>query len=364
MPRPLIAVIGSATKTTDPDLARRAGEQLGSELAKRNCRILVFSSSNAFIEWEAVQGYLSTDTKKEPRCIEVRYPPDLHGRFPGEQPNDPLFVRRQQSGDWEASIYPSFATIDGLILVGGAYTTKIAGLLAMGSRTPVITLAGFGGSAQQVWVYLKGDRDNSFLTEDDLSLMANPDWSSDSAARLVDSLLDQIQRRAELARQAALGESERIRRRRLSGLALLGSGLFLMVLFALTLLPALSHLPPWFRCLLVGTPALAGASGAAIRVLWDNWSQSAVPMDLRPIGMTITLGFWASGVVSALFLLEQLWVLGTLKPDDAGKLFGVGIGIGLLAGLTLNKVFPKLIQYEAPLETDFTKKSNRSRPKG
>jgi hypothetical protein len=89
MERPLIAIIGGASKTTNPDLARRAGRELAAELGKRNCRILVFSSSEEFIEWEAVQGYQS-NAKRLPGSIQVRYPPNLHSRFPGEKPDDPV----------------------------------------------------------------------------------------------------------------------------------------------------------------------------------------------------------------------------------------------------------------------------------
>ena len=355
MERPLIAIIGDASKTTNPDLAKRAGRELGAEFGKTNCRILVFSSSPDFIEWEAVLGFQST-AKRVPGSIEVRYPPHLHSRFSGEKPNDPFFVRRQQGGDWEASIYPSFAEIDGLVLIGGAYTTKIAGLLAMGSKTPVITLAGFGGGAQQVWEYLRGDR-NSLLTDEDLNLMASPDWDEGTAGRLGDCLRKQMLRQREMARREALGETERHRRKVLTTLALVGSVAFVVVLLALTRLPAISSLTFWDRCLLFAIPAIAGASGAAIRVLWDNWDQRSTPLDLRPIGMTVALGFWAAGVVSALFLLEQVWVLGALTSGNWGKLFGACVGIGLLAGLTLNRVFPKLIQSKVPVSTDLTEKS-------
>ena len=52
MERPLIAVVGDAKKTKNPEIARRAAEDLGAELAKRGCRILVYSSSPEFVEWE------------------------------------------------------------------------------------------------------------------------------------------------------------------------------------------------------------------------------------------------------------------------------------------------------------------------
>jgi hypothetical protein len=127
MERPLIAIIGDADKTKDPELARKAAGEIGAELAKRGCRLMVYSTSSKFVEWEVVQGFLRTKIKKEARSIEVRYPPELDARFPGEKPDDPLFVRTQQGGDWEVSIYPSFANLDGLILIGGGKPQKLRG---------------------------------------------------------------------------------------------------------------------------------------------------------------------------------------------------------------------------------------------
>ena len=59
MTGPLIAIVGDANKCASPALGRRAAREIGLELARRNCRILVFSSSQDYIEYEAVQGYLS-----------------------------------------------------------------------------------------------------------------------------------------------------------------------------------------------------------------------------------------------------------------------------------------------------------------
>ncbi len=202
-----------------------------------------------------------------------------------------------------------------------------------------------------MWDYLKGDR-NSPTTQEDLDLMISPDWSDTSAARFVDCLINQMKGQEEKGRLAALGESERHRQHILTTLATIGSACFLAVMLSLTQLPALTYLPFWFRSLLLITPAIAGASGAAIRVLWDNWDQRAVPLDLRPIGMTIALGFWAAGAVSALFLLEQIWITGASAAGSIDKLFGVSVAIGLIAGLTLNRVFPRLIQAEIPIRTD------------
>ena len=130
MASPRIAIVGDAHKSGSPELAKKAAEALGTELARRGCRILVFSSDPAFIEYDVVRGYLASKTKKEPGAIEVRYPPNLAGLFPGETPGDELFDRKPLGREWEVSFYPSLADVDGLLLIGGGYTTKIAGLIA------------------------------------------------------------------------------------------------------------------------------------------------------------------------------------------------------------------------------------------
>jgi len=349
MERPLIAVVGDVKKCKNPSLAKRAAEELGDMLAKRKCRILVYSSSRDYVEWEIVSGYLRSKARKEDGSIEVRYPAELDGRFEGEKPDDPLFVRVQPPGGWEASIYPSFAELDALILIGGTYTAKIAGFLAVGSKTPVLALGGHGGAAEVILNHLKGDR-NSISTAEDLNLMSRQDWTENSAALFVDNLLSQIQRKADLEKRLALGESEQHRKRSLTILALVGSGLFVAVLLALVEAWASQSLPRYFLWILFGTPAVAGASGAAIRVLWDNFERRDVPLELRPIAMTVALGFWASGVAGTLFLLPQIWVLGKLEVAQGSKLAGFAVPIGLLAGLTLDKVFPRLIKSEVPLD--------------
>ena len=42
MARPRIAIVGDANKSRSPELAKKAAEALGTELARRGCHILVF----------------------------------------------------------------------------------------------------------------------------------------------------------------------------------------------------------------------------------------------------------------------------------------------------------------------------------
>jgi len=143
-------------------------------------------------------------------------------------------------------------------------------------------------------------------------------------------------------------------------LALVGCGLFAIVLLALVESLA-SHAPRSYLWILFGTPAVAGASGAAVRVLWDNWQQKTVPLEVRPVLMTIVLGFWASGVVGAVFVLPQIWALKVFDVEQAAKLTGFAAPIGLLAGLALDRVFPQLIKYEVPVELGHLDRRNARR---
>ena len=71
--RPLIAIIRDATKANSPELAKRAAEELGAELANRGCKILVFSSGPDFVEWEVVKGYLAGKAKQRQNSSNLRH---------------------------------------------------------------------------------------------------------------------------------------------------------------------------------------------------------------------------------------------------------------------------------------------------
>jgi hypothetical protein len=348
MAAPQIAIVGDANKSLSPDIVKKAAEELGTELAKHGCRILVFSSDPNMIEFNAVEGYLASRVKKEKGAVEVRYPPEREGKFPSEKAGDPIFIRKPLGQEWEASFFPSLAQVDGLILIGGGYTTKVSGLIAIGARTPLLSLGGFGGAAKQVLESFRNDR-HSIANDSELNLMAQQTWTATSAAACIDAILDQIARRAMIEKHAEEFVADRQRTRTLMSLALSGLILFLLVLIAIAEAWHSDLVSRSFLLMLFGTPAIAGASGAAVRVVWDHWRQDAPPLILRPAVMTVVLGFWASGVAGALFLLPQLVSLGSLEVHQASRLLPFGALIGLLAGLTLDKVFPKLIKADIPI---------------
>jgi hypothetical protein len=352
MQAPLIAIVGDANKSGNPVLAKKAAEDLGAELARKGCRILVFSGDPDFIEYDVVRGYLRDDVKRPPKAIRVRYPPQMHLLFPGEKDDDPRFDRQPQGSEWEVSFYPCLAAVDGILLIGGGYTTKVTGLIATGSKTPMISLAGLGGAAESVLEYLRQER-HSIANEAELNLMAQRAWTASSATHCVDALLDQAERKRTINDQTELLKSEKKRARGLTILAVVGSLLFVAVLLAIAEAMHSDQTPRWVMWILFGAPAAAGASGAAIRVLWDQYRRdegASSSLKLRPVGMTVALGFWASGVAGALFLLPQIVSLGQLQPQHAYRLLPFSSLIGLLAGLTLDRVFPRLIKIEVPIE--------------
>ncbi|MGD2115656.1 MAG: hypothetical protein PVG07_11420 [Acidobacteriota bacterium] len=101
---PLIAIVGSVNPARaeeldlqELDTAVQAAEDLGRELARAGCRILVYSSHPEYVEHHVVRGYLDSGEGK-PRSIQVRYPlSDPQPDFPDQAANKRLF-------DWRPSL--------------------------------------------------------------------------------------------------------------------------------------------------------------------------------------------------------------------------------------------------------------------
>src|ERR1043166_7699756 len=357
MGQPLIAIIGGIDKTRNQQAAREAAEELGGELAKRGCRILVYGSEPDFLETYVVKGYLGSGAKIATGAIEVRYPENITGLFDGEKAGDERFIRIPLGSQWETTFYPSLGAADGMLLMGGGYTTNISGLIGAGFRMPIVALSVFGGSAGNVRDHLLQERQHP-AAPDDLNLMGRP-WNSESATNCVESLLNQKKRR-ELEAQAKQAQASEVeRKRKLALLAILGSVAFLAVLIGLAAAWPDDKVSRTFLWMLFGIPAVAGLSGALIRVVYDSTRQNEAPVEILPATSTIALGFWAGGVAGALFVAAQIVALNALDKGQATRLFPFAVLIGLLTGLTLDKVFPRLIKAEVPLQTGILDESQK-----
>lgn len=334
MAGPLIAIVGDANPNRlftpamkDPARAKKAAQELGTELAQRGARLLVYGGQ--FLEADVVRGFVA-GKPSEDHSIIMWYTKDQEPPPFAEETSHPsLFERRSEKGaDWEIAFYRSIARADGIILIGGANATKISGQVAIGTRMPILSLAEFGGAAAQVWGTLSAGED--LPNRDEINLMARP-WADDSAAACVKALFAQHKRRRSVE-----GAPPPL----LSALA------------ACLFLPALAIVPwVWGRnvfdvWMLFIAPLLAGGAGAAIRPVVDRLrgSQGLAQAVLA----TVTLGLISGGIAGVLFVTAQL----TADPQLAVAAdFGAyarrsipfAVGVGFVAGLTADAVFGKLL---------------------
>jgi hypothetical protein len=277
----------------------------------------------------------------------VRYPlARPQDPFPNQEESEDLFDWcPDRSSDWEVAFYRSLEEVDGMLLIGGGSSTLIGGLVAMGHRIPILALAAFGGAAAKVWESLSIERD--LATHEDISLMARPKWSADSAKELVQALLDQrgrLQREQQALRLQELRKSGLLKKQ-----ALVAMTLFLV---ALTAVPVawgglVNYL--WLLFLLFFSPMLGGVSGATIRMVFD-WREGATPLTPHSAWITVALGLIAGGVSGLLFISAQLsalpagsdQVVAKLQEAQASRLVPFALVIGFIAGFTLDAVFRKL----------------------
>lgn len=338
---PIIAIVGNVKTHAD---APKAAEAMGSALAKARLRILVYSSGPDFLEGHLVKGYVASQTAAK-RSIQVRYP--LHGSkpaFPEQQTHAEVFDwRPDPSPDWEVSFYQSLSDADGILLIGGGDSTKIAGVVAMGHGIAILAVAGLDGAAARVWERLRPGRD--LPNNDEISLMGRP-WSADQAGEFATLLNDQIARKAAVAKHQRM---EEIRKQiSVTWRAVIAVLFFLLAVACVPIAMAWAEIPQaLLTSLLFFCPLLAGVAGSTIRLVFDA-SQRSEALSPQSAMTTAALGLIAGGVAGLLFITSQITTAtptqsGIVDPGQARKLVLFGVLIGFVAGLTLDAVFRKLI---------------------
>jgi len=174
----LVAIVGDANPNRqfnppmkDAAKAKKAAQELGTELARRGARLLVYGGP--FLEADVVRGFVAGKPAKD-RSISMWYSKDQEPPPFAEETDHPsLFERRSERGaDWEIAFYRSVARADAVILIGGGNATSIAGQVAIGTRMPILPLAEFGGAAARVWETLSAGED--LPTRAEINLMARP----------------------------------------------------------------------------------------------------------------------------------------------------------------------------------------------
>jgi ABC-type multidrug transport system fused ATPase/permease subunit len=354
MEAPLIAIVGSAEAQRpeyDPPLknagkVKQAMEELGRELANGGYRILVYSSSPSYIEADVVRGYIKSNVAR-PNSIQIRYPRGAasYSRFPEQGTQGALFEPiADTQPNWQVSFYESLKHAQGVLIVGGVSSALITGVMARLLGIPVLAIAAFGGSAENLWALM---RDLANVTPEEHQLMGRDVWASDSAAKLIAAFGQQRQRllaAKELARQEQLRD-RRITRRRAGAMVALFLGAVVLLGFDL-FRPVSSG---WFAVLFFGVPLLAGASGGLARNVVELFQGASIPAGHDEYS-AMALGS-VGGFVSAILFVVAQWMsmpetvqqimTGTV-PWPVRVLVLFELVIGFTAGLTLEAVFTKL----------------------
>lgn len=339
--RPVVAIIGSVEsgRPYTPELKRAdaapaACRELGRRLALAGYDLAVFSAKPRYVEYDVVHGYAQEADGTGTVFLHVPRHRDHDFGLPDGSSTE-VRVVRDTGPEWEVSFYRTLLSCDAALLVGGGQSTRVAGVIAMAQRIPLLPVAAFGGGASQVWANL--DKVRNDTTDDDIVLLGQ-DWRADSAGRLVRCLDQQRLRRADRQR-----ETDRTTRR-----SLLSAGLGTVVALLLLVCSLLGFLlagepgPADGRRLavLVVAPLLASMAGAVIRASFetaDQWPRSAV----RGLG---------AGVVSVLlYVASQLLTVPALLDElDVRRLLFFTVPLGFSAGFTFDLVFERLRSGAAP----------------
>ncbi|SHI60478.1 hypothetical protein SAMN05421803_101709 [Nocardiopsis flavescens] len=338
--RPLIAVVGSFSAErdyrpplTDPGGLRNACEEIGGEIARRGCDLLVFSGKEKYAETAAARGFLAA-SEAGPRTVVARLA--RHQQYtlePGPESGARIRVVRDPSGEWEVPYYRALMETDGIVLAGGGRSTRVTGILALAQEIPVAPVSVFGAAAEQVWVHL--DRTRNRATDEDLALLGGP-WTDTSAGDLVDGLLRQA---GERAREAARRRRAERRARFPERSGLLTAAAFLIASLAcLVGISAAPDGPVGFAAMVAG-PMFAAMAGALIR---DSFGaeQEALKAVVRGLG---------AGVVSVLLFLSAQLLLNPEALQENVALLRLSfflIPVGFTAGFTFDLVFDRLRRAE------------------
>jgi hypothetical protein len=346
---PQVLIVGSADpdrtdydpKLTDSAGARQAAEQIGAELARRGCRIVVYSASPTVIESDVVRGFVSALKRGAKNMIEVRYPynvPDSFS-FPEAENQPQVFLSMpDRNTDWEASFFASLRGADGVLIIGGGPSSQAIGYAALAYDVPVMSVAYFGGAAEKVWLAIKAGF--HLPTDEEVRSMKPASWSPNAAGKIVDALFAQCEaRRArEAARQendaAAAAAASEMRVQQMRTKRATSAVLVLVIAIGIAVWgfalpePRTNFL---FNLLLMLVGPVAGA-GAALA--WSAW---VAREDNRSGYVVGGLGFVAGLVSSLLYLLAQFSVSGDVKTIKGFAIY-FAMATGLLAGFTMDQV--------------------------
>jgi hypothetical protein len=335
--RPFVAVIGGLwqLKPERVAAAKAAANVIGEELAKAGFGLLVYFSNEESLEPHVVSGYISA-LGSGAGVIRVRYAESQRGqvRFAEEATRQELFEHLLFPGqDWEAPFYRSLAEdkgVEAVLLLGGAKSTLIAGLIAVARRLPILAVDEFGGSAGNIWNQLAHASPGNLQS-----------WGTRPPAEFIARLKGQCE---DLAAQrlALISREERLRSidsqfRKIA----YATGAFMSLLttafFGMVYTPNVSIYP-----FVMFAGLVAAGAGALVRAVLGTSN------DIDP-RTSLFLGAVAGFVVGLAYLIPQ-WVgaPGPLEPKSTAitavdKIqFASAVLIAISAGVGFDTVFSRL----------------------
>ena len=252
---------------------------------------------------------------------------------------------------WEASFYQSLPEVKGVLIMGGGSATLIMGLMALASRMPVVSLACFGGSGEEIWAMAAN---KPWFDPQDINEMGRVGWTDGMAEKLVKSFDCQRANIEKLdqARVAAVTRINNDLEKRSQYATRLG-----IVSALLTALGVFGNQPfkgsiAWlviYALCFIAIPVSAGIAGAMFLTLRQSRSLSSL-VPTPSIKETTAHGLWAGLGSAMLFFVSQVTANRDIKSLSQAVIEGTSgleilllfsLMIGFVAGLTYEAVFGK-----------------------
>ena len=315
----------------DLDKTNAAARALGAAIAKKGHGLIVYDAS--FIEAVAVSAYVTASPPRSEGAapIVIKQPPaPTNAVFAEELTHPALFDRvADSSGLWEVAFYRSRADADGVVLIGGANSTLIAGQVAIGARVPVLAVLRSGGAAETVWRTIAPGVDLPNGNEH-ARMAAEP--GDDAAQRWVDVLEGQYRRRRAVETGPIVWH------------AVVASVLFVLALAAAFggQIAAVALGRGLTQALLFAATLLAGVAGAAVRMVFERRYGSG-PLVPPSMAVTAALGLMSGALAGMLYIVAQPGDIQITDDASGLRLVSLVLIVATVGGLTAEAVFRKLL---------------------
>lgn len=168
-----------------------AAEQLGYSAAKRGHTILLGSQSKNTVDSYVLNGVVryGNESPSARLSVEIHRPRDAkrtHSHLPGNIEVTRHTYHADESGPykWIVSHVRALDTCDALIALGGGTSTRLVGSIAADRAKPVIAIASFGGSSQDLFERVQYAYKEKLGNASSLMWLTEP-WGEESAGGIV-----------------------------------------------------------------------------------------------------------------------------------------------------------------------------------